>query len=199
MSDLIPNVELPAGKVGSWVVEQLTVNQKDADFHNLREAIQGRGYRGIKPGTYTRLLRNGSVIMSDVPAEKYDHRAPVWKAKDHCIVNGLGLGMVVNAMLRKPEVTKVTVIEKSADVIALVSPYYAERYGERFEVIHADALEYKPPAKARYAVAWHDIWDSICADNLPQMRALHRKYGRRAEWQGSWCRYECERYNRAGY
>lgn len=42
-------------------------------------------------------------------------------------------------------------------------------------------------------MVWHDVWDYIDANNLTQMHALHRKYGRRADWQGSWCRDQCER------
>ena len=34
----------------------------------------------------------------------------------------------------------------------------------------------------------HDIWDDICLDNLETMATLHRKYGRRCDWQGSWKR-----------
>jgi hypothetical protein len=35
-------------------------------------------------------------------------------------------------------------------------------------------------------VAWHDVWANICEDNLPLMARLHRRYGRRVNWQGSW-------------
>jgi hypothetical protein len=37
-----------------------------------------------------------------------------------------------------------------------------------------------------YGAVWHDIWDNLSVDNLPQMTALKRKYGRRARWQGCW-------------
>jgi hypothetical protein len=33
---------------------------------------------------------------------------------------------------------------------------------------------------------WHDIWLDLCTDNLEGMGKLHRKYGRRTDWQGSW-------------
>lgn len=119
------------------------------------------------------------------------------------LVNGLGLGIVAKACLEKTNkkghrlfyaVEKITVIEKSADVIHLVGPSY-EKYGDRIEIINADALEYKPPKGVRYNVVWHDIWDNICSDNWETMKVLHRKYGRICEWQGSWCREEVK-YNR---
>ena len=93
--------------------------------------------------------------------------------------------MVLQACLEKPSVTRVTVVELSADVIALVAPHYQERYGERLRIVHADAYTYKPDLP-RYGCVWHDIWDDLCEDNLPQMTALKRKYSRRADWQGCW-------------
>jgi hypothetical protein len=35
-------------------------------------------------------------------------------------------------------------------------------------------------------VAWHDIWNDLCGDNLPLMARLNRRYGRSVEWQGAW-------------
>jgi hypothetical protein len=135
-------------------------------------------------------MRHGTVVMSDTPAEKQDHYGFVHAAKGHCLINGLGIGMCLKAVLLKESVTAVTVVEKSADVIALVAPYYTD---PRVEIVHSCAFEYEPPKGVRYGAVWHDIWDNICSDNIEQMKRLHRKYGRRAGWQGSWCRWECER------
>jgi hypothetical protein len=46
----------------------------------------------------------------------------------------------------------------------------------------------------RYGMVWHDIWDSFCGDNLPEMTRLKRKYGRRADWQGCWGEWQCRRH-----
>ena len=70
------------------------------------------------------------------------------------------------------------------------------------DIVQADAFTVKLPRPSlflhvprdtRYDVVWHDIWDNICADNLPEMHRLHRRYGRRCDWQGSWARWHCER------
>jgi len=84
------------------------------------------------------------------------------------------------------------VIELSEDVIKLVEPHLKERWGERLTVIHANALIWQPPKGAKYDMVWHDIWPTICTDNKETMTTLHRRYGRRAKWQGSWARYEVE-------
>ena len=74
----------------------------------------------------------------------------------------------------------------------MVTPYIKDK---RVTIINADAFEWKPPKDQRYDVVWHDIWDNICGDNLPEMTKLHRKYGKKTDWQGSWCKYECKRYS----
>ena len=54
------------------------------------------------------------------------------------------------------------------------------------EIIEADAYLYQPPKGIRYSVVWHDIWPDLCEDNLKEMGTLHRRYGKRCDWQGSW-------------
>lgn len=200
VNDLLRKVDVPEGTDGDWSVERFTVSEQEASFHNLREAINFRR-RTVSPGTYTRLTHKGAVVMSDTSMEICDHWEPVRKAmryasrsKIDVLVNGLGLGVVIQAVLDLPKVRQVTVVEKSPAVLRLVKPHYMDRYGEkRLSVVCADALTWKPLVNQRYAVVWHDIWTNICGENLPDMHKLHRKYGRRCDWQGSWCRRMCER------
>lgn len=180
---MLEKVNLPEMARGPWKIERFRVERPD-----LHAMLRGRG---IPVGEeFTRLMRGSTVVMSDTPAEMRDHYAAVRRAKGSCLINGLGIGMVLKAVLKKPEVTDVTVVDVSQDVIDMVAPHYAD---ERVVFVCADALTYQPPKGKRYQMVWHDIWDYICANNLEQMHALHRKYGRRTDWQGSWCRDECER------
>lgn len=185
----IQQVTVPEGSKGNWHVERFTVDANSPGMLYL--SLKGRG---IRPGTYTQ-LRHASrgVVMSDTPAEMDDHRSFIWAAKGHVLINGLGIGMALNAILqpRSLEVTKVTVVEIDQDVIDLVGPHYLK--DPRVEIICANALEYMPPKDARYGAVWHDIWDYICTDNLDEMKTLHRRYGRKAQWQGSWGRLQIER------
>ena len=128
--------------------------------------------------------------MSDTPDEKRDHYEIVNRAKGHVLINGLGLGMVLAAVLKKQEVERVTVVEIDADVISLVGPHF---HNDRLVIIQSDAFTYKPPKGEIYGAVWHDIWDSICDDNLSEMTKLKRRYGRRTIWQGCWCEYQCRR------
>ena len=179
---------IPEGRSGDWAVERFEMTADQAMMSRIRD-----GYRYCPQGTYTRLVRRGRCIMSDTPAELGDlgrFRRGVYGS---VLINGLGLGIAAKMALEKEIVIDVTVIEASPDVIALVGPHLA---CSRLTIIHADAYEWKPPKGRRWNTVWHDIWDDICADNLEGMKRLHRKYGRRADWQESWCRFQCERASR---
>ena len=184
--------DVPEGESGDWRVSRITVTQQEEDFMRLRAVINHqREDRTVKAGEYTQLTRNGAIIMSDTPAEIRDHMMPIRMASGHCLVNGLGLGVVANGMLMRDNVTLVTVIEQSEDVAKLVGPHYQAKWGDRFELIVADAFEWKAPRGSRYDCAWHDIWDTISEDNLETMTKLKRRYGRRAGWQGCWQEKGC--------
>ena len=188
---LLEKTEVPEGESGPWKIERFTVSKEEADFFNLRQLINFCGSdRRIEEGTYTRLVREKAYnpMMSDTPAEMRDHVSPVMHAKGHCLIMGLGLGMVVEACLRKEEVDLVTVIEIDEDIISLVEPHLSGKWGERLEIITDDALTWRPPKDARYGMAWFDIWADICEDNLPDMKLLTRRFGQKAEWKGSWGR-----------
>jgi spermidine synthase len=180
---MMEKVTLPEMQRGPWKIERFSVDRPD--FHSL---IRGRG---VPVGeTFTRLMRNGTIVMSDTPAEMRDHSAAVRMANGSCLLNGLGIGMVLKNIIAKPEVTDVTVVEISQDLIDIVSPHYAD---SRVTFVCADAFEYKPPKGKRYQMVWHDIWDGICSDNLAEMTRLKRKYGKRCDWQRCWAEYECMR------
>ena len=177
---------LQDGVSGDWSVSTFEVPKND-----LSQMISMlKSGRGVPAGTYKRLKRNGTVVMSNTPDEIRDFSHFTRHAKGYILINGLGIGCVVKVLLDKPEITKITVIEKSEDVIKLVSPYFND---ERLVIINADAFEYVPPKSEKFNYVWHDIWDYITSDNLPEMARLHRKYGRKTEWQDSWAKLQCQR------
>jgi len=188
-------VTVPEGESGMWKIRRITVSEEASQRDMLRGLMSNHG-RYTPPGTYTQLLRGGTIVMSDTPDEIRDLYPIQGHLSGHILINGLGLGCVLQIVARVPGVTKVTVVEVSEDVIKLVWDHYKQMFGNKIELIHADALTYKPPKGARFNYVWHDIWDFICGDNLPQMHHLHRRYGRLTEAQGSWCRRQCERYSR---
>lgn len=193
--------------LGDWAICKETVSSGIAELTRLRAlANPQRSDRALTAGELLVLRHRGEVVMSTTEHEKRDHLEPYLEAKRRggdVLINGLGLGCIASAMLRCADINHVTVIEKSIEVCMLVGIQLTSRFGDRLNVIHADAFKYRPPKGVRYSVVWHDIWPTICADNLDEMATLHRRYGRRCDWQGSWSREMClaqrSRDRRMGY
>ena len=182
-------VNVPDGKLGKWCVESFVV-KKDELSQQISLLKTGRG---VPEGNYKRLMRDGCCIMSNTPDEISDFMHFVHNAKGSVLINGLGLGVVLQALLDRQddEITDITVIEKSQDVINLVAPTFANE--SRVKIINADAFEYLPEKGKTFSAVWHDIWEDICTDNLKEMTKLHRKYGKIAKYQDSWCKDLCLR------
>lgn len=175
IDELIPKVTVPEGTKGLWTVRRFEI--EDSVVMRWRE-------RHFQPGQYTQLVCKGrGLIMSDTPAERYDHAPFVRRATGDVLISGLGIGMCVGAVLRKPDVRSVTVLEIEQDVIDLVAAHYRD---ERLSVICTDARQYVPPKGKKFGAVWHDIWDNICGGNLSEMHTLNRRYARRADWKGCW-------------
>jgi hypothetical protein len=184
-------VNVPDGESGDWKVSTFEVTEEGALFHNLHESINPhRGVRHIVPGFYKQLTRRGEIIMSDTPAEIRDLIPFVCMAVGNILVTGLGLGVMVSALAARKQVTGITVIEKSPDVVKLVAPSYRQR--GRIRIIRADAFTWKVPEGVKFSFAWHDIWDTISRDNLGEMYRLKRKYAPFCRRQECWCHELCE-------
>ena len=193
-------VTIPDGKSGDWEIRSFEISEKDSKFFNLQQLFAGHGSRAVLPGKYKKLMRNGTIIMSNTPAEVDDHWELFKEVRNRggdILINGLGLGVALVEILKNENVTSVTVIELSKDVIKLVGSHFKK--DKRVKIINADALEWKAPKGKRYTCVWHDIWDTITSDNTPTMGKLHRKYARRCDWQSSWARWWVKKLKREEY
>lgn len=130
--------------------------------------------------------------MTDLYDEWYTQRVAVRESQrrgGRVLVTGLGLGLVVDAMLSAPDsrVTRVKVVELSADVIRLVGRHLENRWGEKVEIVHADAFEWAPPPEEHFSVGWHDVWPdphgSAVSESVGRLEAHHQTH---CDWQGSW-------------
>lgn len=186
-------VIVPDGVCGEWRVETFTVSEKEAQRTKMYAAIRMDYTEYVPVGSYVRLLRGECVIMSNTPYEINTNSHFVRLARGRVLINGLGLGMVLHAVLQKPEVEHVTVVENCAEVIALAWPSFSGN--SRAELVQANAFAHKPPKGVYYDFVWHDVWDNVCATNLVEMATLHRKYARKCGWQDSWEKERCRHQN----
>ena len=150
---------------GIWKIEKFTVEENSPGrFYYM---VHGRD---VTPGNYTRLMCNGSVMMSDTPAELQDFRYFVRIAKGRILINGLGLGCITKALLSKLEVTHIDVVEIDKDVIDLIVPYFEKDIqAGRLTIYHGDAMTFKFPPKIKWDYVYHDIWIAVCTDDKDEM------------------------------
>ena len=175
---------IPVNESGDWKIEKFSVSEADAQFHNLRCVLNNRKSSMITPGDYTKLTRNGKIIMSDTPSEILDHENFIAAAKGSILIAGLGLGIVTSEVMKKRNVTSVVVVEKSEDVLELVWRHLPQEFAHKVEFVCADIFDYKP--KHSFDYAWFDIWDYICEDNLADFKVLDAKYRSRVLNIGYW-------------
>lgn len=180
--------KLPEGELGLARIKHFTLDAKAAAFTSMRAAITGGREAPIREGSYAQLFVGNTLMMSDTQMERRSNAHFVRAAKGHVLIAGLGLGMIVHAILENPEVLSVTVVEKYADVIKLVGPTLTD---PRVKCVEGDVLTWRPEKGTKFDVIYHDVWPDICADNLKEIQFLHRAFRRflaPGGWQNSWMR-----------
>jgi hypothetical protein len=177
MTALVPEASLGEAKVTHFVIGR----------HESMMAALRREY--IPEGAYARLQVGGRLVMSDTPMERRTNRSVVDHAHGRVLIAGLGLGMILPPILGKPEVESVIVVERSADVVALIGPHFAS---PKLTLVVANVFDWKPARTDRFNCIYFDIWPDICTDNLTGINRLHRRFRPHLDrddpgaWMGSW-------------
>lgn len=183
-------------KAGRLELTRFTVEENDA----AAEAYYG--VRTPEPGEYTKLIehipghkQDGILWMSDTTAELADHLPVARRIADpNCkrvLINGLGLGCIAKLACSFDHVEKIIVIDKDPRVIKMIGRWLQSTYGNKLQIIEADAHVYTITDGDPWDVVWHDIWPNIDEDNLIGMHQLHEKYREYCRWQDSWALELC--------
>lgn len=180
---------VPDGKLGPWTIQTFTLSKEDVLLSNLR-ALRDNPIMYCPPGTYRRLTHKlHGLVMSNTPMEIATNMEAYIQAEGSVLINGLGMGMLLDGLLHKANVEQVHVIEIDAQLIKLVGKHY--KNNPKVKITHADAYTYQPSKDERYDYIWHDIWYELDAGNFKSMAKLTRKWaGRSRLGQGVWSREE---------
>jgi spermidine synthase len=174
---------IPAGEHGAAKI----VHDTPDDFTRMRAMFDRQPLTAEK---YTRLFVDGELWMTDAEFECQTNTGVISRASGDVLIAGLGLGLILNAILDKPSVRSVTVLERSLDVIALVGPHYQQ---PKLTIVEADVFTWQPSKKA-YDFIYFDIWANVPnEDNKTEITTLKRRY-RSALKQGGRTAVWCENY-----
>lgn len=151
----------------------------------------------MSDGEYVKLIVDGKLVMSDTDMEKRTNWEFVRESNGSVLIAGLGVGLILHNIKEKfdkGEITDVTVIEKSQDVIDLVGPLFPW-----VKCIQADIMEYIPEKGQKWDTIYFDIWPDRNTDNLDEIKILHNRYKFKKNrenpnrWMNSWYKEELQR------
>lgn len=164
---------IPEGEVGTARTSYIQLSKEDVFIDNLHNIFNGFSQGVVEPGKYTRLHVNGTLYMSDTPMERQSNSWFVSRANGRVLIAGLGIGLVLPPILAKENVSEVVIVERSQDVIDLISPHFDS---PKLKIIQADVFEWKPAKGEKFDTIYFDIWPDVCTDNLEQIAKLHQRF-----------------------
>jgi hypothetical protein len=145
-------VNIPEGTSGDYEI---------AHYTNETEDNMWQVYLEMKNETdeaFTVLIKEGCPmpIMQDSEAEYNEHQWLWDNMTGDILVGGLGIGMINQALIDNPDITSVTIVEISQDVVDLVWDDCPK--DDSFLLIVADFETWTPPEGTTYDVIWCDAW-----------------------------------------
>ncbi len=165
----VPFIQIPPGIYrGGYVVRRELLKVAD---------ICGRRYRLPRPldcrGLYD---PSGILWMSDTPQERLMMYNNARASNGHILIGGLGLGIYPQYVA--PRARSITIVERSADIVAIVWPAVepalsSAMNGVRPRLVIADMETFllRPPSEL-YDTIFLDTWEELNAVRLPQINRL---------------------------
>lgn len=145
---------LRSGRWGQWSVGTMPAHPSRGYWGTLYDSRGAAMLAGPSEG-------GSAAWMSIVPMEIESQEIGIASAYGHTVVLGLGLGWCAANVALKPEVERVTVVERDPEIVALVEALgvfeqLPERARAKIEVAAGDALLWRPEGRVDSVQA--DIW-----------------------------------------
>jgi len=173
---------IPEGESGDYSIQHCTTTTGSGSWLNYVN------YKEITGGPYTVLSKKyGKAwlnIMQDTEREYAEHDWLVSRMSGDILLGGLGIGMIHIPLLASSDVTSVTIIENSQDVIDLVWDHCAK--DDRFTLIHDDINTWDIPEGSNWDVGWFDSWITSDEKLSNYVARMNQKYGSCITEIGGW-------------
>ncbi len=174
------NIKLPNIKAGEWEFK----NESYPAYRGVicHDMIINEDFSEIPPlgffeeeFRFPAVLEGGNEWMTLTPVDIDTCDEAINAAQGKVITFGLGLGYYAYMVSNKADVSSVTIIEKSEEVIKLFQEYILPQFShpEKLRIISADAFEYAEnnmPAE-KYDIAFVDTWRDA-SDGAPMYKRM---------------------------
>ena len=154
------------------------------DAPSMVDRLHGASRRqALNRDKYVRLFVRGKLVMTDAEFERATNRDFLRKAHGDCLVFGLGIGLILDPLLKR--CNSVTVVEKELDVIAIVGPSFPT-----CKVFCGDVWKWRPERGRRFDTIYFDIWPHFNEYTDREADRLHKRFKRYLRNEGymeSWC------------
>lgn len=164
------------GRCGRWRVE---------DFYFAHDGRMADSEFYVPAGRYKRLVHEKrGVVMNNFPHVLRLRNSCLQNSYGSVFLSGLGLGLLVDALLERKSVEKICVVEIDADVISLCGSKYAN--DSRVCIFNANVFDYFPSDGEFFQAVWHDVWETFWIEEKKQAEALCARWKKHSNWQGAW-------------
>lgn len=186
------NIVIPERKIGKWELKRERLGAGEAfvcrDFLVTDDGrlIPQLGFFA-EAFDFPAVLEGGREWMTLMPNETVTTKPAIASARGKVLTYGLGLGYFAYMASEKEDVSSVTVVELSPDVIELFKSFILPQFPhkEKIRIVCADAFEYAektaPAEKYDFIFAdfWHDAGDG--RDLMLKMKE-YEKYSPESEY-----------------
>lgn len=114
----------------------------------------------LYPALEQRNARGWDTWMSITPSEMLSLNPGISRAKGKVLLGGLGMGFMLSRIMRRPQVTSVTVVERSQELVKWLQPSIERLYRKRVRLVVGDAIDYMDRKGHQYDSVLMDIWRS---------------------------------------
>jgi hypothetical protein len=119
-----PASKYPTQKMGSAEISRRIYRRNN---YYCMEGVNGYAfYKTVNSIMVTELLIDNKVWMVDDPMHWWAMKTLARKSTGKVLCGGLGLGLIIHALLQNKQATKIDVVEVNSDVIQMVKPLLPE-------------------------------------------------------------------------
>ena len=134
-----PATKYPLGKIGR---AEITRKRQSRGLYRMEAVCGYLYYKLAKPIMVTSLKIRGRIWMVDDPLHWFGMKELAKYSEGKVLVGGLGLGLIVHALLENKNVADIDVVEFNHDVTNLVTPHLPKT--ERLRIYEDNVFSFDP-------------------------------------------------------